>query len=562
MKTARFGALAAAIALPCLWQSPAAAQAQSLAPETFVLQPDPASALSTPAPALSANARDALLSRIEERRETSARDAAERFAREAATSTGQTDVQADLTPAVPETRIGAAESVTSTAAGARRAPGTFRITRNNKNTRAEVAGNSALASPVAINNRNQVLYAGNFAHLEFSTNHGATYSDRVFPAGPADAPTPCCSPDMVIDDASGVGFVSMLYTNAAVTNGMVRIFVRPAGALGATSCSYTVDPAGASNNILPDSPRIALTRNNFFLSVNALPTAGSGFARMYRIPLSQIRSCTALSVNSITVSHSVRGQRVWTPAEGANQRTGMYWLEHEDADTVGIYRWTDGATAAARFQRNISASNFTNPDCRGGTGNFDFIEQGTSWSIAGFRTRCTVAQGANQPNGVLACYWNSNRIGNQSQGHVRSAVWRLSDMTLVAQPHLYSNAQCFGYPAVTGNSLGDIGISVAFGGRLGGGGTAVRAGVGIDDQYTAGTGVFGTIFPTANGVANRADGRFGDRFSIHPYQTCDRWFAATNYAWDSAPVDNAADVNARWVEFGREANIACYNAAL
>ena len=165
------------------------------------------------------------------------------------------------------------------------------------------------------------------------------------------------------------------------------------------------------------------------------------------------------------------------------------------------------------------------------------------------------------PNGILACYWNSNRIGSQTQGHVRSAAFRLTDMALVAQPHLYSNSLCFGYPAVTGNSLGDIGISVAFGGRLGGGGTAVRAGVGIDDQFTAGTGVFGSIFPTATGVANRSDGRFGERFSIHPYQTCDRWFGATNYAWDSAPVDNAADVNARWVEFGREANIACYNAA-
>ena len=168
-----------------------------------------------------------------------------------------------------------------------------------------------------------------------------------------------------------------------------------------------------------------------------------------------------------------------------------------------------GSMAQRRVQqylRTVQASSFTNPDCRGGTGNFDFIQQGTSWSVAGFRTRCTVAQGAIQPDGVLACYWNSNRVGAIPQGHVRSAVFRLSDLALTAQPHLFSNSQCFGYPAVTGNSLGDIGISVAFGGRFGGGGTAARAGVGVDDQFTAGTGVFGAIVQTASGVANRSDG--------------------------------------------------------
>ena len=205
MKTARFGALAAAIVLPCLWHSPAAAQ-QSLAAESFVLQPDSAASLSTPAPRLSGTARDALLSRIEERRETFAREAAERFARESAASATQTNGQSDLTAVRRGNRNRHRPGTDVDVCDQPACAGDFSHHAQQQEHRAEVPGNSSLAAPVAINNRNQVLYAGNFSHLEISTNHGATYSDRAFPAGPADAPTPCCSPDMVIDDATRIGF--------------------------------------------------------------------------------------------------------------------------------------------------------------------------------------------------------------------------------------------------------------------------------------------------------------------------------------------------------------------
>ena len=113
---------------------------------------------------------------------------------------------------------------------------------------------------------------------------------------------------------------------------------------------------------------------------------------------------------------------------------------------------------------------------------------------------------------------------------------------------------------MTGNILGDIGLTIAAGGKAGGGGRAVEGYVGIDDPVTPGVGFFQNVVKTASGVANRPDGRFGDYFTIHPYQSCDRVFGATNYAYDSAPVDSATDVNYRWVEFGRESHAACHAA--
>jgi hypothetical protein len=498
----------------------------------------------TPAPRLSAAEHEALLRRLHRKQE--------QFASEANASVKEKSADQQTAPLGAET--GAVENDSET-------HGTLLIGRNIKNTRAEAAGNSTLAEPAAINNRGQVLYAGNFRHLEYSTNHGVSYNDRNMPAGPADAPTVCCDNDMVIDDGTKFGFHSTLYVNNALNNGVVRIFVKPPANLGRTKCSYTIDPAGANNNILPDYPHIALTKNFLYLTINALPTSGVSFRRIYRFNMRSMRRCERTAFTTFTQSSSFIGQRIWVPAEGANNQRIMYWVQHDDSDTIRIFRWREVDVSPAQFTRNVQASNFSNPDCRGGTGNFDFIERSTAWSIAGFRTRSTVAQGNHQRTGLLAVYWHSAPIGGITQAHIRGAVFSLAGLGLLNQPHIFNQNFCFGYPAVTGNIFGDIGITLAWGGKAGGNGFAARAGVGIDDDFTPGLGFFQTVVRTAFGVANRSDGRFGDYFTIHPYQPCDRWFGATNYAWDSAPVDNPNDVNARWVEFGREANLSCYEHA-
>jgi hypothetical protein len=499
------------------------------------------------APDISPQQHEALFSQLLEKRE--------KFAAEAQAKAGVADTGGAGQEALgPQTGV---------AGAAREAPGTLVIGRNLKNTLAEAAANSTLAEPAAINNRAQVLYAGNLRHIERSLNHGSTYAALSFPAGPADAPTVCCDNDMTQDDVTKIGFVSTLYVNAGLTNGVVRIFVRPAANLAATSCFYTIDPAGTGNNILPDYPHIALSRNFLYLSINALPTSGTGFARMYRFNLSQMRSCATTSFTTFTRSHSA-GQRVWVPAGGAENQTFMDWVQHDTSTVMRIFHWPETAAAPTQVTRTLAASNFVNPDCRGGTGNFDFIERSTAWSIAGFRTRTVVARGTNQPTGFVQAFWHSAPTGGITQAHIRSAAFSLAGSPpgfgLLAQPHIFNQGFCFGYPAVTANILGDVGITLAFGGRAGGGGSAAQAAVGIDDNFTTSFG-FGTVFLTAVGVANRSDGRFGDYYTIHRYQTCTRWFGAANYAWDSAPVDNPNDVNARWVEFGREAHLACYQAA-
>jgi hypothetical protein len=236
----------------------------------------------------------------------------------------------------------------------------------------------------------------------------------------------------------------------------------------------------------------------------------------------------------------------------------MYWVHNDSTTVMRIYSWPEAAAAPTQVTRTLTASTFANPDCRGGTGNFDFIEKQTAWDIFGFRHRCTAAPGANGGPGVLACYWNVGADTAHTQGHVHAAVFNLSGLGLIAQPHIFNQNTCFGFPVVTANKRGDIGLSIAFGGKKGGGGTAARGYVGIDDEFTSGIGFFGTVFLTASGTHNRSDSRYGDYFTIHPYEPCEKWFTATNYSLLNGTA--VANVNSRYIEFGRNQSIRCYKA--
>ena len=102
------------------------------------------------------------------------------------------------------------------------------------------------------------------------------------------------------------------------------------------------------------------------------------------------------------------------------------------------------------------------------------------------------------------------------------------------------------------NTRGNVGLSLAGGGRAGGSAPAVRGWVGLKTPAGIDTAL------VAAGVANRASGRFGDYVTIQRYQGCQAFFGATSYAWDESPVIDGSDVNARWVEFGRSGNSQCW----
>ena len=428
-------------------------------------------------------------------------------------------------------------------------PGSFVIHRNNLNP--PTLSQSTLAEPAAANNGAQVLATGNFTHFEFSVNGGVTWTKAVFPAGPADAPIPCCDNDVIHDKGRGVTFMSALYINSALTNGVVRIFVQR-NINTAPSCSYTIDPAGASDNILPDYPHIGISNNHLYLTLNNIGPGGQ--AQIVRLNIDNMADCVGATTNTVNLNdRATVGQRVVTSAEGARRTQYFSWAE--SSTQIRIWVWPQANAAPTSVLRTISDSTFSNPDCRGGTLNNDFTD--SLWSsIHGFNRRGAVGKGR------VYFYWNVGPDATHTQGHVHSAIFTEGSLALVAQTPMFisGNTQCNGIPAISTNDRGDLGISTAIGGKAGGGGLAAQGYVGISDDFGGGIGFFPTLILTAGGTHNRTDQRYGDYFVTHPHNPCGGAWTATNYALNGGTA--VANVNSRYVEFSRGRDKGCLNEYL
>jgi hypothetical protein len=413
-------------------------------------------------------------------------------------------------------------------------------TKNRRNTVAESVSNT-LAEPAAAADAREVLYAGN-TYQSRSTDGGQTWVNAgAYPAGPADAPNVCCDPDVVHASNTDTTFNVILYLNNARTNGVVRIFVRDSTIAGGVDCTYRIDPGGTSDNIVPDYPHIATSNGFLYLSVTNLRNNNTWVdTQTMRWPLEQIANCQqTITRRTFTYSDSSIGWRMHVPVENAT--TTMYWGQLDNATTFRLYSWPESTTTVSRVTRTVRSTNFTNPDCRGGTGDFDWIEKNTAWSITGYRMR-----GATTGREV-AFLWNAAPDTEHTQAHIHGAVFRTSDRARIGEPKVSNNSFCFGFPALGANNRGEYALSVGFGGdKTANSGTSAKGAVGVDDASTPGYS-FSPFTQTADGTHNRADARFGDYFTVRKNERCPNTWAATNYALSGGNTQ-AAHVNARYVE--------------
>lgn len=433
-------------------------------------------------------------------------------------------------------------------------PSEFFFGRNNLNTRANLnnGNTSTLAEPSAANDGPHVLASGNLRHAEYSTNGGSTWTDIPIPGGPADAPLVWGDTDVIYDEARGVAFRLQLYLNAAQTNGVMRVFVHRT--IPVVNCSYTFDPAGTANNIVPDYPKLHKSNNFLYISSHLTGAGGGGgTSEIRRYNIDQMADCVAASGNVLKISPtSVGGRRVIIPVEGARER--MYFATLVNASTLRIFYWDDSSSSTPGVNKTVSASSFADEDCRGGTGNNDWWNSLTA-NIIGYGMRGAVGAGR------ISFYWNVASDASHAQGHIHGAIFRESDFALLTQPVIANAGYCFGQPVVSVNDRGDVGMVLAFGGKVGGGGAAAQPAVGVDDDFTAGLGVFGACCgfnfnTTAAGTANRSDARYGDYFVIHRQTPCGLFWETTSYALNGGT--SVTNVNSRYTEFGRRRDGKCY----
>ena len=233
--------------------------------------PDPPGILLQPAPSVPAAVLD--------RMHRTARELRERTASDAGVPIG---------PAGPE-QLRGPEAVFVDDGLVDATPGALVVGRNHRNTRATVSPSaSTLAEPAAANNAALVFAAGNFAHAEFSTDGGATWTNFPVPAGPTIAPIPFADNDVFIDAARRVTFWSLLYVDESLGTAIVRLYViRNIG--GPITCSFTFGAPG----LFEDYPHIGANNTYLFLMTNVLGGKPSQRARVRRIPLDSLVNCVA-----------------------------------------------------------------------------------------------------------------------------------------------------------------------------------------------------------------------------------------------------------------------------
>jgi hypothetical protein len=430
---------------------------------------------------------------------------------------------------------------------------------NNRNTVSQ-SFSGTLAEPSTANeeafdgNPSGIVYAGNQngrgGYRSRGTNRGGSFTHENAPGGPTDAPNLCCDWDVVHDNTRNVMFTSTLYVNAGDTNGLVRIFVRSNVEAG-DNCFYDFNPTGATN-ILPDYPHIAMSNNFLYLTTNTITNGAWAGAQAYRLNPTQMAACQSVNFSVFTYT-GTQGQRVFTPAEGAT--TEMFFATPEvdgaTSDTFRLFRWREADAGPTSIVSTVQNSNFTDPDCRGGTGNFDFV-RAQDTSTLGFGTRGAVG------GGRVTFFWPVGPDASHTQGHVNGASWRTSDLVRDASPVIFNNGSCFAFPVVGSNARGELGLSIANGGQAGGGGVAAQGWVGVDDDDSSGI-FFPTVFIVATGTHNRSDGRYGDYLTVrsnHRHDSCNSQWVATAYSLDGGNT-SSADVNARYVEFRSDNDAVC-----
>lgn len=425
----------------------------------------------------------------------------------------------------------------------------------------DVRGN-ILAEPAAAKRGTEVLYMGN-TYISRSPDSGASWAEEEIPAGPSFAPEVCCDPDVVYHPGQDTTFASFLYRNSDSTDGAVQIFIRRGTIADGNDCVAVVDPGGATT--IPDYPHLGVSDNFLYLTMNNIDSNGTVTgdddtwinSQVVRINVSDMANCVA-SPRFTVFTFGGSNQRVFVPVENAT--TTMYWGSLDSSTTFRIFRWREGDVSPSQLTRSgLDASNFNRPDCRGGTADFNWMQNSTAFSITGFRLRGAVG------GGQLIFLWNVGTDESHPQGHIHVVALQESDLAVVAQPHVFSYDTCTGYPVVGANSQGNFGLSQAAGGRSGGlagdvpcssdATCAARGYISVDDEDS--TGIFFAFRSlTADGTHNPSDGRIGDYFTVRKNEDCPLTWVATNYSLDKGNT-SASNVNASYIEFGSSLDPAC-----
>lgn len=392
--------------------------------------------------------------------------------------------------------------------------------------------------PSVSNDGDAVFFTGNhFAAL--SLDSGLTFSYvspyTTFPASDGGF---CCDQSTIYDPSADITVWVLMYYHNTSGNNIQRLAVSHGRArLAAGSWHYwdfSAQTLGLPSGDFLDYPQLSLGSNFLYLTSNAYNSFTGSYVTptLLRFPLSVLAIGGTLSFDYYQppVVHTV------TPVSGAT--TTMYFASHLTTSSLRIFSWPEGSTSVT--WSDVGHSTYVSMASGAGTcpspDGFDMCRRDDSRVKTGWLSA-----------GILGFMWDARQgtggLGSFPYPYVHVVRISISPVSLIDQPIIWSSTTAYVYPNVAVDGVGNLGLTVAFGG----GSYFPSSAVAVQDDLSPGAWQFvltrtGTNGPSAN--------VWGDYLTSRPASGGGNTWLAATYTLQSGSTASAIEPRLVW--FGRQ----------
>jgi hypothetical protein len=276
-------------------------------------------------------------------------------------------------------------------------------------------------------------------------------------------------------------------------------------------------------NTTMDYPDLSVGDNYLYFSADKV---GSGLL-VVRIPLSEIRDNKTINMNytNPTDSGSAYGGHV-------SQNTGdtVFWAGHKDSSTMTIFDFPESGNQY--FWRDVSLTNSWTKSQPS-----SIAPDGTDWLSFNFPKNAVLGITRRAANEAWFA-WTAGSNSNFKNAQVQVVEINTSNYSVISQWQIWNDDYAFAYPSLATNGNGEVGISLAWGGKTYYGNHAV----GI-------LGDFIVWYPESSDAANS---RWGDYVSVLQNTPNSLMYDASGYAvFKNTPPASGTRFDPYYIQFGR-----------
>jgi hypothetical protein len=291
-----------------------------------------------------------------------------------------------------------------------------------------------------------------------------------------------------------------------------------------------------------DYPDLAVGNNFLYLSCDIV---GTGL-QVVRIPLQEIRDGVTINFNYTKASDS-------KVAYGSHitQDTGdtVFWAGHNNNSQIRVFSWAE-SSGSYSLGTDVNIDSWLSSDYS------SQAPDGTNWLSFGFPEEQGLPAGGiigavrrpfsglvspdgPPPAGEIWFAWTAGRGGGFPHPYIRLVRLKDSDFSVLQQNQIWNADHAYAYPCLATNSVGEVGISLAWGG-------------GKKFYANHGVGIFGDLVIWITATSDAALTRFGDYVTVRRHFPNTNLFSAVGYAvLKNAPPDVGTRFDPHYILFGR-----------